>query len=96
MVQLLTRASLVSQMVKNLNLMLGKIESKRRTVWQRMRWLDSITNTMDMNLSKLREIVEDRETWHAVIHEVTEQQLKMQYFHCFYSQITKPIFFSSW
>ena len=96
MVQLLTRASLVSQMVKNLTLMLGKVESKRRMEWQRMRWLESITNAMNMNLSKLQEIVEDRGTWHAAIHEVTEQQLKMQYFHCFYSQMTKPIFFSSW
>ena len=73
MVQLLTRASLVSQMVKNLTLMLGKVESKRRMEWQRMRWLESITNAMNMNLSKLQEIVEDRGTWHAAIHEVTEQ-----------------------
>ena len=47
MVQLLTRASLVSQMVKNLTLMLGNVESKRRMEWQRIRWLDSITNTMN-------------------------------------------------
>ena len=59
-------------------LMLGKIEGKRRRGWQRMRWLDSITNSMDMNLSKLQEIVKDREAWcvHGVqsreVHEVTK------------------------
>ena len=51
-------------------LMLGKIEGKRRRGWQRMRWLDSITDWMDMNLSKLQEIVEDRGAWHATIHGV--------------------------
>ena len=55
-------------------LMLGKIEGKRRRGWQRMRWLDSITKSMDMNLSKLQEIVKDRETWHAVVHGVTKSQ----------------------
>ena len=50
----------------------GKIEGKRRRQWQRMRWLDSITDPMDMNLSKLQEIVEDREDWHAAAHGVTK------------------------
>ena len=46
-------------------LMLGKIEGKRRRRWQRIRWLDSITDSTDMSLSKLQKIVEDREAWHA-------------------------------
>ena len=54
-------------------LMLGKIEGKRRRGWQRMRWLEIITNSMDMNLSKRWEIVEDRGAWHAVVHEATKR-----------------------
>ena len=53
-------------------LMLGKIEGRRRRGWQRMRWLDSINDSMDMNLSKLQEIVKDREAWHAAVHGVTK------------------------
>ena len=58
-------------------LMLGRIESKRRRRWQRMGWLDSIADSMDMNLSKLRERVKDREAWHSVVHGVTKSQTQL-------------------
>ena len=53
-------------------LMLGKIEGSRSRGWQRVRWLDGIPESMDMSLRKLREIVKERESWHAAIHGVTQ------------------------
>ena len=55
-------------------LMLGKIEGRRRRGQQRMRWLDDITDSLDMGLSKLREMVKDRDPWHAAVHGVTKSQ----------------------
>ena len=54
------------------SLMLGKIEGRRRRGHQRMRWLDGITDAMNMNLGKLQEIVRDREAWCAAVHEITK------------------------
>ena len=59
-------------------LMLGKTEGQRGRGWQRMRWLGNVTDSMDVSLSKFREIVRDEEAWHAAVHGVTKSQIQLR------------------
>ena len=74
---LLYYKSVVHTFSSEKTLLLGKIEGKRRRGWQRMRWLDGIVDTMDMSLSKLQEMVKEREAWHAAAHWVAKSQTQL-------------------
>ena len=76
-------------------LILEKVEGKRRRGWQRMRWLDSITDSMDMNLSKLRKIVKDREAWNAAVHVVTKSRTWLNDWTATMSSLEKCLLMSS-
>ena len=78
------------------NPMLGKIEGRRRRGWQRTRWLDSITNLMDMSLSKLQEMVKDRKAWHAAVHGVTKSRRRLSDWTATYNRSSINIFLKYW